>query len=66
MKSTLMHVLELAICLAGSVFVLKFFKLGSEQTGLIIGVAVNALLKFARTSEAIPLHDYVNSDNSQP
>lgn len=62
LKATLyvtgLHALELALCLVAAVVVTRLFSLGDDEMGVVVGVAVNALAKFARTSEAIPVPDY--------
>ena len=56
--STLLHAAELCVSLYAAFTVLNFFSLGDAQTALVVGVAVNALLKFGRANEVLP--DYVN------
>ena len=56
--ATSFHVLELAVCLVAAVVITRFFKLGTDETGVVIGVVVNSLAKFARTSDMIPISDY--------
>lgn len=58
--STLNHVIELAACLIAAVCISRFFDLGNDQTGLVAGVVVNALMKFSRTTGALP--DYANKE----
>ena len=58
--STLLHVLELVASLLAAFVLIKYFNLDPEKYGLVVGVAVNALAKFARTSSLIPIPDYVN------
>lgn len=58
--STLLHALELAVCLGAAVLIVRFFHLGSNETAVVVGVVLNALAKFARASDASPLPDFVN------
>lgn len=61
-KSTLMHVVELVVCLAGSWFVLRLFGNDSATVALVMGIAVNALSKFARSNGEVPYTDFVNGE----
>lgn len=67
-KSTLFHVLEVIVPITGALFIMRFFQLGSDQAAIVVGIAINALSKFARTSDKVPLHDFVNNPvgNDQP
>ena len=60
LKSTLLHTLELAVALGASFLVLKFFKVDSETTTVLLGLAVAAVAKFARAHDGIPYKDFVN------
>lgn len=55
---TFYHIIELATCLIASLVILRFFNLGTDETGVIAGVAVNALVKFSRSHPSIPVNDY--------
>ena len=56
--ATILHVVELAVCLIGSLALMRYFELSSDQMAIVIGIAVNALAKFARSHPQIPLSDY--------
>ena len=56
-----MHTLELAVSLIAAVVIMRFFKLGNDEMGVVVGVVVNALSKFARASDLSPVPDFVNS-----
>ena len=60
LKSTLMHILELVSCLLASWAILTFFGADDSTRTLVLGVAFNALAKFARASEDVPFPDVVN------
>jgi len=60
LKSTLAHVLELVVCLFAAYIVLTLFKVDSDTAKVLVGVVINALAKFARSSDSVPLKDYVN------
>ncbi len=57
--SSLLHVVELLVCLLASVLIVRFFDLGSDQTGVLAGIALNAVAAFARKSGLTP--DFVNN-----
>lgn len=58
--STLMHVVELLVTFGVAVGIVKILGIDSETTTIVIGVVVNALAKFSRASDAIPVPDVVN------
>ena len=60
LQSTVMHSVELVVCLAGVWFVLRMFGNDSATVAIVMGVAVNAVSKFARTNEDISVPDFVN------
>lgn len=60
LQSTIMHCIELVVCLAGVWFVLRLFGNDSATVALVMGVAVNAVSKFARTNEDVSVPDFVN------
>lgn len=59
--ATFYHTLELAVCIVAAIVLLRNLNLGTDETRVIIGVAMNALVKFARANPAIPVNDYVNN-----
>lgn len=59
-KSTLMHTLELIVCLGGSWLVLHFFGVNDEMKATVLGIVVSGLSKFARASDSVPIGDFVN------
>ena len=61
LKSTLLHTLELVVCVGVAWFVLTFFSVDSETVKLVVGVVLNALVKFNRASDKSPINDYVNN-----
>ena len=60
MKSVLLHTLEVGICFALALALLRFFDIDTETKAMITGLLFAALAKFARESDIIPLEDYVN------
>jgi hypothetical protein len=59
-KSTLLHAFEVILCLGIGLAILRLFHVGTGQEGVIIGIVVNAFVKWARASDVIPVSDYVN------
>lgn len=58
--STLMHVIELAVCLLGAWLILTFFQVDSGAVKILAGIAIDGLSKFSRANDAIPIGDFVN------
>lgn len=56
---TFLHTLELAVAIGAAWVLTQLFNLDNESLMLVIGIALNALTKFARASE-FPVGDYVN------
>lgn len=63
--STGLHALELAFCLVASVFIVRYFKLGSDETAVVVGVVLDTLSKFARAADFSPVPDFVNDKPTQ-
>lgn len=59
-KKTALHTIELAVIILAAFAFLRFFNLDSETSMAVVTIAVSALAKYARTSPAVPLNDYVN------
>lgn len=60
LKSTLLHVIELAVCLVAAYSILFLFGAGDEVKTALLTLVLNAVSKFARSNEAIPYKDFVN------
>lgn len=60
LKSTLAHVLELAVCFLVAWGVLAIFHVDNGTRDLVLGFVLNALAKFVRSHDGIPIGDYVN------
>jgi len=58
--SVLLHVVELVVVVGVVWVVLSFFGVDAESTKLLVAVAVNAVVKFGRAYDKVPLPDYVN------
>mgnify|MGYP003394981992 CR=1 FL=1 len=63
MLSTLLHLLELAVILALVWVISKVFHVSSEQTQGVILMVLAGLAKFARSSDSVPVADYVNGQS---
>ena len=63
MKSTILHLIELAAIVALVWGATKLFPgvIKNEQIQVVLLVVLSALAKFARSSESIPIKDYVNT-----
>lgn len=59
-KSTALHTIELAVSLIAAYLVLNFLGADTETTTTVLGIAIAAMMKFARASDASSLPDYVN------
>lgn len=59
-KSTVLHIIELAVCLGAAYLVLSFYDVDSETRTGILGLVLSGLAKFARASESVPVDDYIN------
>lgn len=59
-KSTMLHILELAVCLGAAYLVLSFYDVDSETRVGILSLVLAGMAKFARASESIPVDDYIN------
>jgi hypothetical protein len=57
---TVLHALELAIVLIAASAIMKIFNLNGVDLQFIISLALAALAKFVRASDAIPVKDWVN------
>lgn len=55
-----LHILELVATVGGSWVLLALFDLDTQSRVIVLGLVVNALSKFARTHENIPVPDFVN------
>lgn len=62
LKSTLLHSVELLIVLCIAFAIINFFNLGGQGVEIVMSVVLGAFIKFARTSEAVPVKDYVNKN----
>lgn len=60
LQSTLMHVIELVAVFGAAFGILYFFGVESDFVQVAMGIALGALAKFSRASDAIPVDDYVN------
>lgn len=58
---TVLHVTELLAILLIVAFVSKVFHVSSEYTQATVVIVLSALTKLARTSDAIPVPDWVNN-----
>ena len=65
MKSTLLHCLELAVVIALVYGVTKLFPglVPNEAVKDVLLVIIGGLAKFARSSDAVPVVDYVNGNS---
>lgn len=60
LQSTLLHALELALVIIAAYIIAGLFNINSEDMKAIVTVVLAAFVKFARSSDSIPLKDYVN------
>lgn len=60
LQSTMLHTIELTVCMAAAFIVLHFFGVNDSMKSTILGILVNTLAKFARSSDAVPVNDYIN------
>ena len=60
LKTTLLHTLELAVCIGAAILIVKSLDVDSETVSAIVAILLGALAKFTRASESIPVKDYVN------
>jgi len=59
-KSTMMHVLELAVILGLTYAAQRLFGLSSEAVMGVVILALAGLAKLARAHDSVPVGDYVN------
>ena len=59
-KSTMIHVLELAVILGLAYAAQRLFSLPNEAVTGVVFLVLAGLAKLARASDSIPVGDYVN------
>ncbi len=58
--ATLIHSVELAVCLGAAWLAVNFLGVSGEGQMALVALVVAAIAKFARAHEDIPVGDYVN------
>lgn len=60
LASTLLHTIELVVCLLAALFLLKVLNVSGEMQTAVISLVFAAVAKFARAHDDIPVGDYIN------